>query len=187
MPQSGFRWYHIILTTRGTWLHGDSRGFRSRNHRIHSSGDYKHRPPQGEHRELNRYHIQRSNDPVIIPRELLAVVGERLLKKIDSQALEVLAISVASTHVHILAELPDDYGGAKRLAGSWKQAASHAIRDSIPGRVWAEGGRPIKVNTPDHQRQAFIYILNHANKDEAWVWSFRERSDPSSRAPRGSA
>ncbi|HEX3314753.1 MAG TPA: hypothetical protein VHR72_07680 [Gemmataceae bacterium] len=29
------------LSTYGSWLPGNPRGFRSRKHRIHSSGDYK--------------------------------------------------------------------------------------------------------------------------------------------------
>lgn len=37
------RWHHIILTTYGSWLPGDLRGFRTRDHREHVEGDY--RPP----------------------------------------------------------------------------------------------------------------------------------------------
>jgi len=38
LSQSARLWRHVIINTRGTWLHGDSRGFRNRKHRIHSSG-----------------------------------------------------------------------------------------------------------------------------------------------------
>jgi hypothetical protein len=29
------RWYHIIMSTYGSWLYGDARGFRTRHHREH--------------------------------------------------------------------------------------------------------------------------------------------------------
>jgi hypothetical protein len=49
MAQPGMLWRHVIINTFCTWLHSDERGFRSRKHRIHSSGDYRRRPPKGEH------------------------------------------------------------------------------------------------------------------------------------------
>jgi hypothetical protein len=54
---------HCILNARCSWLHGDKRGFRSREHRMQSSGDYKHRPPE-EHAGLRKYHEHRSSEPV---------------------------------------------------------------------------------------------------------------------------
>ncbi len=54
MPTPGKCWWHNILSTHGSWLPGNPRGFRSRNHRIHSSGDYKNPPPLGEHAGLHR-------------------------------------------------------------------------------------------------------------------------------------
>ena len=44
-----------MINTLNTWLHGDERGFRSRNSEIESSGDYKHRPPPEEYRKLREY------------------------------------------------------------------------------------------------------------------------------------
>ncbi len=35
---------HVMFSTRGHWLPVDPRGFRNRDHRIHSSGDYTHPP-----------------------------------------------------------------------------------------------------------------------------------------------
>ncbi len=49
------KWFHITFSTYGTWLPGDPRGFRAWKHKLHSSGDYKSRPPQGEHAALQRY------------------------------------------------------------------------------------------------------------------------------------
>ena len=41
------RWFHVTAHTYGAWLAGDARGFRTRHHREHVEGDYKHPPPAG--------------------------------------------------------------------------------------------------------------------------------------------
>ena len=48
MPRPNKCWWHVTLSTYGSWLPGDQRGFRSRKHKIHSSGDYKNPPPASE-------------------------------------------------------------------------------------------------------------------------------------------
>jgi hypothetical protein len=52
MPLIRRCWRHIIVNTKNTWFHGDDRAVRDRDHRIHSSGDYKNPPPEGEHAGL---------------------------------------------------------------------------------------------------------------------------------------
>src|SRR4051812_33366055 len=73
-------WRHIVISARCTWLHGDSRGFPNRHHRIHSSGDYKNPPPQGEHSGLYRYHKNRSEPEVHIPFECRALIGRAIIE-----------------------------------------------------------------------------------------------------------
>jgi hypothetical protein len=38
-------WYHCTVSTYGTWLPGDERGWRERDHHEHVEGDYK-KPPK---------------------------------------------------------------------------------------------------------------------------------------------
>src|SRR5690349_5207107 len=45
-------WFHCTTHTYGTWLRGDPRGWRSRNHREHVDGDYKHPPSNGKYDPL---------------------------------------------------------------------------------------------------------------------------------------
>ncbi len=45
---------HAICTYHGQWMPGDERGWPSRGHRLHSSGDYRSRPPLEEHVGLHR-------------------------------------------------------------------------------------------------------------------------------------
>ena len=175
MPRDGLWWWHLILHTRGSWLHGDPRGFRSRDHRIHSGGDYKNPPPKGEHARLHKFHRQHDRPAVLLPRDWFAAVGQAARGKCEKLDAPVLAISVGPTHLHALAQWIDDVDEAGDLAGRLKQRTSHALRHVLPGRVWAEGGKPIRIRDQAHQRSVYQYILNHA-LDGDWVWSFREEA-----------
>ena len=164
MPQSGHLWYHVVLNTHRTWLPGDRRGFRSRDGHIHSSGDYRNPPPENEHAGFRNYHQHRSGEPVRIPRSLQAVICSKLVEKIHSQNYRVLAAAVDDCHAHLLVELPSDRRQIKKVVGLWKQAASHAVRDQMPGRVWAEDCDPVPIEDRPHQIRTYRYILGHASQ-----------------------
>ena len=51
MTRAGFMWRYCMINTLCSWLHGDERGFRSREPEIRSSGDYKNPPPPEEYRK----------------------------------------------------------------------------------------------------------------------------------------
>src|SRR5690348_17244890 len=107
MPDPGKIWRHVIISTRRAWLHSDARGFRSRKHRIHSSGDYKNPPPAGEHSGLLKYHRRRAKGPaILIPLTLRAEIGTALLNSMTAAGYRVLVVAVTATHAHILVELP---------------------------------------------------------------------------------
>jgi len=176
MPAPGKQWYQIVLNTHRSWLHGDSRGFRSKDHRIHSSGDYKAPPPPGEHAGLHR-HEQRFGPPVRLPQKLWPIIGETLIEKVRRQGHRLLVVSVDAMHAHLLVELPPDRKAIKRIVGLWKQAASHAVRDVLPGRVWSEDCDPQPMRDRAHQLNTFHYILSHAQRTGAWVWHFKMEGD----------
>ena len=174
MPRPGMRWYHLILHTHGSWLHGDPRGFRTREHRIHSSGDYRNPPPAGEHAGLHQYHSERSGPVVKIPEHLYDDIGQAFLRKCRKGEHQVLAVSVGATHSHLQVELPDDYIGAQQFSYRLKQAGSHAVRDTLPGTIWARGSKPIEIRDRAHQKKVFRYICDHA-KEGDWVRTYRMR------------
>lgn len=176
MPTPGKHWYHIVFNTRGSWLTGDPRGFRSRNHRKHSDGDYKHPPPPGQHSGL--HHIVRTNSrsPIVLPADLLEPIGKAVLAKCDQQGHRVLVLAVDSHHVHLLIELPGDRSRVKQVVGSWKQKASHAVRDRLPGTIWSKSCDPIRIKDRVHHERVYGYILDHARQG-AWVWSFRDKEE----------
>jgi len=180
MPFENYCWWHLILTCRGQWLPGDPRGFRSRDHRIHSSGDYKQRPPKGEHQGLQAYHRQQNGDTIEIPESIRACLGRAILNKAVALESPCLVIAVGRAHTHLLAAMLNDWRHVKREAGRLKQAGSHAIRNSLSGRVWADGGKPIRIQDREHHGRVFQYICDHV-KEGAWDWRYdgvEEGGDP---------
>lgn len=117
MPEPGKRWRHIIINTRCSWLHGSICGFRSRQHRIHSSGDYKHRPPKEEHEGLRRYLRERSDDPIDIPPADRERAGRAFLDRLRKEGCQTLALAVAGRHLHALTEMVDDRASIRTIIG----------------------------------------------------------------------
>ena len=167
-------WRHVIISTRRSWLHGDGRGFRSRGHRIHSSGDYKNPPPEGEHARLLKYHQSRARDPSVkIPKSLRRDVGLALLKALLVAGRRVLVIAVTQKHAHFLVELPKKRSKATQTVGKWKTARTAAVRKMLPGSIWGEGGKYKPVRSRDHLRAAYKYIRDEQGEG-AWIWTYRQ-------------
>jgi hypothetical protein len=110
MPLPGRRWRHITINPRCSWLHGDERGFRDRDHRTHSSGDYNDPPPEDEHDGLRKYFEEQSGDIIVIPSHLRPVIGAAIVRNLTDHGHRLLALAIGGLHGHILTELPDDVG-----------------------------------------------------------------------------
>jgi hypothetical protein len=151
-------WRHVIVNTHSSWLHGDPRGFRDRDHRIHSSGDYKNPPPPGEHAGLHRYTQARSANPLFIAAELRSTIATSFATELNDNDWPVLVCSVSDTHLHALAKLPYDRPLTRRIVGEAKKVASRSVKREIPGRVWSAGGTYKPVRTRSHFLETFEYI-----------------------------
>jgi hypothetical protein len=175
-PKAKKHWQHVMLGTRCSWLHGDRRGFRDRNHRKHSTGDYKNPPPAAEHADLRRYYAERSGEPVDFDLDVRVIICREFVRKLQSLGFRVIACSVGRRHLHVVVELVSDYRERRRDIGKCKQRASHAVRALLPGSVWSEGGEFKRVNGPAHLRNVYEYIRT---KQEAGVvvWSHRADED----------
>ena len=169
-------WRHVICNTKCSWLHGDPRGFRSRGHRIHSSGDYRKPPPDTEHKGLHRFHLQRSQEPVSLNVSARVDVVEQFVRKLRSLGHAIVACSCGAQHVHALVELPADYEQISREVGKAKQKVSHFLRGVLPGSMWSAGGEFKLIRDADHLRNTYNYIRE---KQEAGtvVWSHSADED----------
>jgi REP element-mobilizing transposase RayT len=168
------RWLHVVVGTYRSWDFGDERGFRSRKHRIHSSGDYKNRPPKSEHEGL-REHFRRNAPPrVEIPERLRKKLGAAFVRKLIALDCQVIAASVAERHGHFLVEMPYDYNKERFLVGKAKNISSYLVRDELPGRVWAAGGRFKLIKDRRHQLNVFTYISKRQERG-AWTWTMFQK------------
>jgi len=169
----GKRWRHVIVNTHNTWLHGDLRGFRNREHRIHSSGDYRNPPPADEHAGLRAYHEQRSGEAVRLPYAVLQAVGEAVVENLGHREHDLAAIAIATNHLHMLVELPDHVQEIRTIIGWCKYFGTRAARNTDPSlknvTLWAEGETYKPVDNADHWRAALRYIAEDQGSD-AWVW-----------------
>jgi REP element-mobilizing transposase RayT len=173
MPATGMCWRHVIVSTLNSWNHGDARGFRSRHHRIHSSGDYKNPPPKGEHAGLLKYQKSISGEPIDITEELRAIVGQTVVAMLLEMGFRVLAVSVADRHGHVVVELPVNLAEVKRIVGDAKRKSSRSVKRWLPGRLWSAGGTYKMVTDRSHLKNATEYVL-YEQGDDAWTWSFKD-------------
>jgi REP element-mobilizing transposase RayT len=152
-------WRHVMVNTHCTWLPGATKGFRNRKHRIHSSGDYKHPPPEREHQGLREFNQQRAGEPIEIPPDQREAIGRAFVKHLRKAGYTILAVSVSAEHVHALVLLPDHRATIRRIIGRCKQYGTRAARPRITGELWADGGEFKRVKDRSHQLRVYVYIL----------------------------
>jgi len=167
------RWCHVTIGTYASWYPGDQRGFRSRGHKLHCSGDPRNPPPPGEHVGLRRWAQQHSDGVVTIPPPQRSVIGHTFVDMLKELQHEMLIVAVGGLHVHLLARLPNDRKAAKHEIGRCKRAASFKVRDVMSGKVWARDCGLKWIVDRAHQHNAFGYIFKHW-REGAWVWTFQD-------------
>jgi hypothetical protein len=164
-------WYHVMFSTYGTWLYGDRRGFRTRHHREHVDGDYKHPPPPGRYaRQEQRSRAALKQPPVVLPDLLRGIVGRALKERLEGLGALVVVVAVADQHVHLLARILR--GEVREWIGTAKRHAWFVLRDhGWHGKLWGKRWKKIPIVTRQHQLNVFGYIARHAGHG-AWVWKW---------------
>jgi hypothetical protein len=167
------KWFHCTTHTYGAWLYGDPRGFRTRHHREHVEGDYKHPPPSGKYQsQYERSKKLLKQPPVVLSPEWRQVIGEALRERLIELGAQLLAISVSGQHVHYQARIP--YLFPRKWTGVAKMHAWFVARDrGWSGELWAKRSKANPIKDRSHQENVFYYILRHAGEG-AWVWHFRQ-------------
>lgn len=173
-PPPNSRWFHIVLTTYGTWLPGDARGYRTRQHRVHIEGDYKNPPTGGRDILVNDSSRRQMTDPpTVLSPEDRKLVGIAVRDRFEELGALVAIIAVARKHLHVLVKLPTS------LARAWTALAKkHAWFEMRPtGRhrkLWARGAKFVRVRDRPHQLNVYFYIKRHL-REGAWVWRHADR------------
>jgi REP element-mobilizing transposase RayT len=166
MPRAWNAWYHCTANTYGTWLHGDTRGWRSRHHRDHVDGDYHRPPPPGKYDALQRHaRSLMPRPPVHLNRDLLHPTLAAVIQKLQEQRTEIVIASLDDHHLHILARFPSH--NPREVIGLAKKHASHILRSAAvrtsPGGIWAKRSKALPIQDRTHQVRVVGYILDHAN------------------------
>jgi len=90
----------------------------------------------------------------------------------QSMGFRIIACSVGKRHLHALVELVSDYHQRRKVIGKCKQKASHAVREMLPGNIWAEGGEFKRIADSRHLTNAFDYIRTRQEPGTI-VWSHK--------------
>lgn len=160
-------WAHGVCTARGIWLPGDPRGFRDHNHRIHSYGDYRLPGRDPVHAKLHEFADRVTSRRILLPPETRAPIAEALCDRLQAIAGPVRIACVTQTHAHVLFHAGNE--DAKSFLARAKQAASHAVREELPGTIWSKGCHVVRIRDDEHYRCAVQYIDDHRNEGGS-IW-----------------
>ena len=196
-------WYHVLASTRGTWLPGDRRGWRSRQGRERCDGDYKNPPPPGKHDErLRRSRAAMTRPPIYLDPRARTRACEALAEKLLTLDVHLLVLAVTEVHVHALCRFPN-YGDdgeprpdiiipglhpgntlndgrdpiPRHLFGRAKGHAARELGDAglkPPGSLWGRRCHVKPVHDRAHQLNVLRYITLHNRDEGAAVWHFRK-------------
>ena len=164
-------WYHCMGHTYGTWLPGDPKGFRTRHHREHVEGDYKHPPPRGKYDQRHRHAKDlMKRDPVHLTMEQRKLIVQLLVESLQRRHLEVIVASVTEIHFHLLARFPDH--NPRHWLGVAKKESSHYAKQAklgVEGGLWAVRTKDLPAKNRGHQVATAGYIYDHLSEGGA-VW-----------------
>ena len=100
-------WFHVVGNTYGTWVRGDPRGFRTRHHREHCEGDYRHPPPHGIHDALRiRSERAMKRAPVLLSRDARILACRTFAVALLHHQVELIELAVTGKHFHLVARFP---------------------------------------------------------------------------------
>lgn len=170
------KWYHVMSNAYGTWLRGDPRGWRTRHHREHVDGDYKHRPEAGTWEKL--YSLSKrlmKRDAVRLDVDLREIVLDAVVDKLLVLEIELLVAALTRDHVHVLARFPED--DPRNKLGIAKKHASHFVRQAglrtDEGGLWGKRSKVEPIRDRKHQLNVVKYILDHTYEGGA-TWYFND-------------
>lgn len=167
-------WYHVTVHTYGSWLRGDPRGWRARDHREHVDGDYKRPPPRGVYTRLHARSQSIMTRPAVrINEDLRPLVVSAVVEKLQRDKIQIIIACLDARHLHLLARFTDHR--VRHWVGRAKKHASHFLRQNNlrqdKGGLWAELSSVHPIKDRQHQVTTFRYIVAHQDRGAA-VWRF---------------
>ena len=119
--------YMITLTTYGTWLQGDKRGYVKNGQTCH-----------GNKALMQSNKKSQSQDMVKLTRNQQQVVRKAITEESKLQDQRIYALSVQSNHVHIVAEYTRQ--PISKIVAYYKKSARLALKAAgHNGKLWTKG------------------------------------------------
>jgi hypothetical protein len=176
-------WYHCMCNTYGTWLRGDSRGWRERDHRRHVDGDYRRPPPEGTFEEIRaNSKSSMKRDPIRLDRELRRIALSAVVECLTSDGILILAACLDGAHLHLLARFKDlrprrrlgwaKFHATKRVKEYWNAhgaAVGNFPKLKIGDGIWGKRSQCAPIRDREHRLNTLNYIAKH-QKFGAALW-----------------
>jgi hypothetical protein len=159
-------WYHVMGHTYGTWLPGDPKGFRTRNHREHVEGDYKNPPPKGKYDQLwKRSKDLMNRDPVYLTIDQRHRAVEEIVRSLKKWGIELRIASIDRIHLHALTRVID-HNPRHWIGLAKKESSANMKRDGLApqGGLWAVGCKCLPITGADHFENTTGYIRDHKDR-----------------------
>lgn len=154
-----------MCNTYGTWLPGDSRGFRTYRGKHPIAFDYKHRPPSGYYDQLfDRSKRLMSRSAVILRSgQQRRYVLDELIASLLRNGIRVAAGALDRIHLHMLVQCADHnprhwIGIAKRESSHYSKRAGFAP----VGGIWGASSECKPIADEAHFLRTLRYIPDHA-------------------------
>jgi hypothetical protein len=145
-----------MCSTYGVWLRGDPRGWRTRHHREHVNGDYKHPPRAGtwESTYKRSLHLmtQAGRTPITLAEPDRQLVIAKIVEALQHHHIQVLAAALGGEHLHVLAQFAA--GTPRKWIGIAKKHAARHLCDLSrvpPGGIWGKRSECKPIADRAHQ------------------------------------
>ena len=180
MPSNAWNnWFHVTSHTYGTWLPGDSRGWRTRHHRTDAPGDYKHSHLPTELTEgLHTQSRASMTRPVVrLSVEARQVALDAVREAFAIHAIEVAAVCIDDHHLHALIRCPS--ADPRKWLGIAKKESARTLSTKglvAPGGVWGLRSHITPIADREHQMTCVRYIVEHGHRGAAVWWVGMDKS-----------
>jgi len=167
-------WYHCIGNTYGSWLPGDPRGWRTREHRQHIDGDYKSPPPRGKYDQWHEHSKGlMEREAVVLREDQQQIVLDVIAESLALNEILCAVISVSPMHAHVLARfvIGRRTSSGKLIAdparhyfGIARKRASRRLSENgsiPPGGLWSKRTTIVPITDQSHLENVLDYIQRH--------------------------
>lgn len=169
MRSLDYRHWMLTWTTYGSWIPGDARGSTSYTHSPGEIRKMNNRPgtmPAPSNKSLENYsHEIRKHPVVFLNRSMAEIVAEQLRETAEWRGWQLLIVSIMTTHIHLVLQVPGD-PKPSQLLKDLKSYASRRLNQYDPnrsGRWWTDSGSARFLYDDSDIMSAFEYVRNQPN------------------------